>query len=175
MSSCMESYSARVSTITFHSCIAVLVSTLFAHVSYHFTHPHPTARVEYSEPLSLSYQRVIKGDRLFFNFDLKADLTPLSTWETKLCFAHLVAKFSTKDNPRNEVVVWDSIINTNKDYSLTYSGPNEYPLSDRFKNLRDTDVTLELHVDKVPVTGIHTFFNTGSSQFTVPSEYQNRF
>lgn len=53
------------------------------------------------------YDRYLNEDILSFNFDMKADLTPLMTWNTHTIFASLVCEFKTSLTELNTVTVWD--------------------------------------------------------------------
>ena len=43
-------------------------------------------------------------------FDLNADLRSIFSWNTKQLFVYVQAEYETEDNKRNEIVLWDSII-----------------------------------------------------------------
>ena len=50
---------------------------------------------------------------------MKADLTPLMTWNTNMIFASVVCEYETETSTKNSVTVWDQrILRTDTDNHL---------------------------------------------------------
>ena len=54
-------------------------------------------------------------DRALFSIDLSADFTPAFHWNVKQLFVFVVAEFATPENPLNQVVLWDRIMEASED------------------------------------------------------------
>ncbi len=86
-----------------------------------------------------------------------------------------MAEYSTPTNPRNEVILWDKIVESPKEAQLHF--PNtfiEYGLLDQGTGLRGKEISLHLHWDRMPLTGKIYMEDTATSKFTLPTEYQSR-
>eukprot|EP00543_Licmophora_paradoxa_P008788 CAMPEP_0202458552 /NCGR_PEP_ID=MMETSP1360-20130828/26444_1 /ASSEMBLY_ACC=CAM_ASM_000848 /TAXON_ID=515479 /ORGANISM="Licmophora paradoxa, Strain CCMP2313" /LENGTH=104 /DNA_ID=CAMNT_0049079151 /DNA_START=305 /DNA_END=619 /DNA_ORIENTATION=- len=104
-------------------------------------------------------------------------MDPAFHWNIKQLFVYIVASYETEENPVNQVVLWDSIVE-NVDENKLLQQNNvfvKYALVDPGDALRGKDITLSLHWDHMPLTGFmfqgHQDLQT-ASQFTLPNEYQ---
>ncbi|OWZ09764.1 Signal peptidase complex subunit 3 [Phytophthora megakarya] len=82
----------------------------------------------------------------------------------------LDAEFETTSNARNQVVVWDKIVQTNQlqfeDEGVTYF------LADQHDGLRVTNVTLPLEWDTMPVCGrLVVHMSDIKANFELPDKY----
>ena len=107
----------------------------------------------------------------------QADMSPAFHWNVKQLFVFVVATYATPTNPKNQIVLWDRIIE-NTDPSKVIREENvfvKYGLVDQGAELRGKDVELSLVWDHMPLTGnLHMGEQglDGRSSFVLPSEYQ---
>lgn len=93
-------------------------------------------------------------DRAIVTFDLDADLRGVFNWNVKQLFVFVTARYATKTNPFNEVVIWDRVVNRTADARLRLTDVfNEHPILDQGTELRGTPITLSLNWDVMPITG----------------------
>jgi len=134
-------------------------------------------------------------DRALLSFDLHADMTPAFHWNIKQIFVYVVATYATPTNPKNQVVLWDRIIEAAEGPSPLYGGTPttgaagatgakiikedgvfvKYALVDQGSELRGREVELSLMWDHMPLTG--TLFQGSMEEgsgsfFTLPTAYQ---
>lgn len=103
-------------------------------------------------------------------FDLNADFAPLFHWNAKQIYLYLVLEYETADNKRNEMIVWDKIIQSPavSGYAdgaklSTRNARNKYPIADIADQLNGKEATLSVrwntvsHVGKLMDTtqGVH--------------------
>jgi len=133
--------------------------------------------------LSLNTLRSLKShggvDRALLSFDIHADLRPAFHWNIKQLFVYVVAEYATETNPRNQIILWDKIVEaTDPDDAKVLKQDNifvKYALVDQADELRGKDVQLQLHWDHMPLTGSLHQDSQGRetmSTFTLPEEYQ---
>ncbi len=117
-------------------------------------------------------------DRALLSFDLQADMTPAFHWNIKQLFVYVIATYKTDTNPKNQIVLWDRIIeNTDPPEKKQLNEQNvfvKYGLVDQGAELRGREVELSLHWDHMPLTG--TLFvgkqkEGTESAFQLPAEY----
>ena len=118
-------------------------------------------------------------DRALLSFDIDADLRPAFHWNIKQLFVYVVASYTTDLNPKNQIVLWDKIVEaTDPDTKKVIQQDNvfvKYALVDQADNLRGKDITLTLMWDHMPITGMLYMGEQEASEtssFTLPSEYQ---
>jgi signal peptidase complex subunit 3 len=116
-------------------------------------------------------------DRSLLSFDIDADLTPAFHWNIKQLFVYVVASYATPDTPKNQIVLWDKIIEADDD-SKVIQEQNvfcKYALVDQADQLRGKQVQLHLMWDHMPITGLLYMGEQDTSTasvFTLPTEYQ---
>ncbi|KAF1329270.1 Signal peptidase complex subunit 3, partial [Globisporangium splendens] len=106
----------------------------------------------------------------------KTDLSSVFNWNVKQLFVYVVAEYESEKNVKNQVVIWDKIVQT-KDVAAKLQFHNEgveYFLSDQYDQLRGTNVTLRLEWDVMPVCGRLFVYSAGRSSFVLPSTYQGK-
>ncbi len=87
-------------------------------------------------------------------------------------FVFVTAKYSTPTNSRNEIILWDKIIESAKDADLHFTNTFiEYGLLDHGSELRGREISLYLHWDSMPLTGKIYMEDVATSKFTLPKEY----
>ena len=76
--------------------------------------------------------------------------------------------------PRNELVVWDSIVTSVDAAALTLNGSSvKYPLIDQHQELLGAPLTLTLHWDVMPITGVLYAGMGGRHRVVLPERYCN--
>lgn len=86
-------------------------------------------------------------------FDLDADLTSLFHWNTKQVFAYLVAEYPGTKYTKNEVTLWDSIIQRKEDAIVSLKKKrNKYAFGDITKVFDQRNATYALHWNIMPVS-----------------------
>ena len=111
-------------------------------------------------------------------------MNPAFHWNIKQLFVYVVATYATPTNPKNQIVLWDRIIenidSTNADGKGDGKIINEsnvfvkYGLVDQGAELRGKEVELSLMWDHMPLTGM--LYMGGqkegtASTFVLPEEY----
>lgn len=103
-------------------------------------------------------------------------MSPAFHWNIKQLFVYVVATYKTPTNPKNQIVLWDRIIE-NTDTNKVIQEENvfvKYGLVDQKDELRGAEVELTLLWDHMPLTGL--LYMDGqdestASRFTLPTEY----
>ncbi|GJJ76501.1 signal peptidase complex subunit 3 [Entomortierella parvispora] len=117
-------------------------------------------------------------DNQFANTVMKidADLSSLFHWNTKQLFVYAVAEYSTKSHPKNQIVLWDSIIKRKSDAVIKKQNiNNKYSLIDVNRKWTDVEANVTLHWNIVPYVGFMTYGHSQSSggyAFPLPSGIQ---
>ena len=133
--------------------------------------------------LELNTLRSLKShggvDRALLSFDIDADLRPAFHWNVKQLFVYVVASYATETTPKNQVVLWDKIVEaSDPDDKKVITEKNvfvKYALVDQGDDLRGKDVTLQLMWDHMPITGLLYMGEqpkASLSSFDLPKEYQ---
>lgn len=105
---------------------------------------------------------------------IDADLSTVFNWNVKQLFVYITAEYQTPANKVNQVVVWDHIV-TGKEHAQIHSTSivNKYSLTDQGYGLRGNDITLVLHWNTIPITGLltSTSFRQSVHTFTLDDTY----
>ncbi|KAF8807003.1 signal peptidase 22 kDa subunit [Phlegmacium glaucopus] len=99
-----------------------------------------------------------KQDLTLVNFNLTADLTPLFNWNTKQLFLYLEAEYDNAKGVKNEVVIWDRIVQRKEDAFIKVVGKSKYMLRDlssTFKNVSPAYYSLKYNI--MPYVGVLTY------------------
>ena len=89
------------------------------------------------------------------NMDLYIDYEPCFDWNTNLIFSWISATYDT-NGKNTTVTIWDRIMKRDKPETHIIKQDNvnlRYPLIDKFFNLSEKVVYLELHWEHMPVFG----------------------
>ncbi|KAF9167596.1 hypothetical protein DFQ26_003939 [Actinomortierella ambigua] len=90
--------------------------------------------------------------------EVDADLSSLFHWNTKQLFIYAVAEYSTKTHPKNQLVIWDSIIRDPRDAILTKKRiTNKYGVIDVNRKWTDITANVTLHWNIIPYVGFMTY------------------
>lgn len=113
-------------------------------------------------------------DRALFTFDLEADLRGVWNWNVKQLFCYITADFVTPSNVRNELVVWDKVVTAPAGAVFSMLDHQiKYPLIDQHRELRGAALSLTLHWDVMPITGIIYAGSGGKHSIILPERYCN--
>ena len=136
---------------------------IFHRLFHVFWLSHPTLVViSVINVLSLNTLRSLKShggvDRALLSFDIDADLRPAFHWNIKQLFVYVIASYATDSNPKNQVVLWDKIVEaSDSDDKKILNETNvfvKYALVDHGDDLRGKEVKLQLMWDHMPITGL---------------------
>ncbi|KAF9283668.1 hypothetical protein BGZ68_005224 [Mortierella alpina] len=107
---------------------------------------------------------------------IDADLSSLFHWNTKQLVVFAVAEYSTPTHPKNQIVLWDSIIKRKSDAVIHKRGlRNKYSLIDVNKKWSNVNANVSLHWNIVPYVGFMTYGRSQASDayaFPLPSGVQ---
>ena len=133
------------------------------------------------DKLELNTLRSVKShggvDRALLSFNLHADMNPALHWNIKQLFLYVVASYKTKTNSKNEIVLWDSIIEAINPDDWAIEADNmfvKYALVDQGNELRGKDIELQLRWDHMPLTGLLHIGEQNkatTTTFTLPNVY----
>ncbi|KAJ3044493.1 hypothetical protein HDV00_001920 [Rhizophlyctis rosea] len=96
-------------------------------------------------------------------FGLDADLTKLFNWNTKQLFVYAVAEYQTPAHNKNQIVIWDDIIQNKEDALIQFRKKDpEYLASDLSGKLSGINANLSLHYNIIPHVGLLQWNQKGS-------------
>lgn len=115
-----------------------------------------------------------KNDLGFLTFNLEGDFAKVFDWNTKQIFLYMTAHYETSNNPVNQVVLWDHIIERGDETKIKLSNQHtKYYFWDDGNGLKgNKNVTLTLSMNVVPNAGFLPI--TTSSfihSFSFPNDY----
>ncbi|RLN64741.1 hypothetical protein BBP00_00003257 [Phytophthora kernoviae] len=173
----MHSVWTRANAVFFTSLMALAIMCTLTAISTFLHEAQPVVwRLEMNKLHSLRNYRD-KADRATLSFDLDADLSSVFNWNVKQIFVYVLADFESSSNSRNQVVIWDKIVQTKDAASLLQFQDEgvKYFLADQHDQLRGANVTLSLEWDIMPVCG-RLFVHSSSvvSSFELPATYQGK-
>merc|ERR1712107_393801 len=115
----------------------------------------PVTLTVHQESTRLLIHLYLNSDALFLNFDLSIDLSSVFNWNTKHVFVYIVAEYETENSVKNQVVVWDQLIQTKDKSKLDLENVNvEYPLLDNGTGLRKNQITFQVQWSVSPQVGL---------------------
>ena len=87
-------------------------------------------------------------------------------------YIYVVAEYQSPTHPRNEVIVWDSILSSRSQALVKKRNqPNKYSLRDHGYGLRGAEVSLKFKYNILPYMGPLFYGEQGHTTFTVPANY----
>lgn len=90
-------------------------------------------------------------------------------------YVYVVAEYKSKIHPRNEVIIWDTILSARKQALIKKKGQfNKYSLRDHGHGLRNAEVALKLKYNILPYMGPLFYGEEGENRFTIPANYTSR-
>lgn len=179
----MNTLYSRLSAVFFYGITALLLTSIASAVTTTWM-PAPAAvnvlRITEVDSLKSQRERDIRvrevlRDRAIVKFDLDADLSGVFNWNVKQLFTYVTADFATPKNSMNRVVIWDKIIsNASSAHVVVSNGYNKYPIIDQHRELRDSLVSVTLHWDVMPTTGVLYTGQGGKHTVRFPADYCNQ-
>lgn len=113
------------------------------------------------------------NDRVYFSFNMEADLRPLYHWNVKQLFVYLTAEYDSPDHATSRITVWDKIITKKEKANLQLTQQvSKYGLVDEGNAFRGKTIRLRLHWNVVPFSGL--LYNQDAAQefnMTLPARY----
>lgn len=174
----MYTFLGRVNAVFFYGATALFIMSCLAAVTTIWMTPKVLVnKLRINELQSLRsmrdpYNRNQITDRAILTFDLDADLSGVFNWNVKQLFVYVTAEYATPSNPRNEVVIWDHVANSTDSAILRLrNAKNKYLLMDQSTDLRGTPVSLTLHWDVMPITGLMYQETKGRHTVKLPTSY----
>uniref|UniRef100_A0A7S4VSR9 Signal peptidase complex subunit 3 n=1 Tax=Ditylum brightwellii TaxID=49249 RepID=A0A7S4VSR9_9STRA len=176
----MHTVWVRLNAVVFFGLTVLLGLSMLAAVS---KWGHSSRHKPVVEKLKINKLRSLKShggvDRALLSFDLHVDLTPAFHWNIKQLFVYVVATYETDKNPKNQIVLWDKIVEAvDPPESKIIREDNifvKYALVDQGDELRGKDVSLQLVWDHMPLTGMLYMGEQDKSttkSFTLPYDYR---
>ncbi|KAG8467418.1 hypothetical protein KFE25_000734 [Diacronema lutheri] len=169
----MHTFWQRVNAIFFYALSVLGFLALLCAGTTYFHTAHPDVQLG----LDRASLRKIMGaghEQATLRLSIDADLSTVFNWNVKQLFVFITAEYVTKQNKLNQVVVWDHIV-TGKEYARIHSSSivNKYSLTDQGYGLRGNDITLVLHWNTIPITGLLTTtgFRQSVHTFTLEDQY----
>jgi len=176
----MHTVWVRLNAVVFFGLSALLGFSVLAAVS---KIGHANRHVPDVKKLQLNKLKSLKShgglDRALLSFDINVDLNPAFHWNIKQLFVYVVAEYATSRNPRNQIVLWDKIVNAaDPPEAKVIVQDNifvKYALIDQGRDLRGEEVKLQLMWDHMPLTGTLSIGEQNmdsTSRFTLPLDYR---
>jgi len=173
------------SLFTFASTALALVAVLASITDiWHVAEPDVFLRVKSVErfrPVSPNVHRKKASsnnnevnDEASLNFQLRLDLRPLFSWNTKQIFVSIDADYETERNKRNTISLWDSIVTQKTNALLNYQNVrNKYRFIDQGTHLRGREVNYTVRWEVMPVAGKLYGGKKLVERVKMPDEYVN--
>ncbi|KAL7532759.1 hypothetical protein ACHAXR_004828 [Thalassiosira sp. AJA248-18] len=176
----MHTVWVRLNAVVFFGLTVLLCLSILAAIS---KIGHTSKYQPLIHKLELNNMKSLKNhggvDRALLSFDLHADMNPAFHWNIKQLFVYVVATYKTPTNPKNQIVLWDRIIESTDPPSQKILNESnvfvKYGLVDQGAELRGTEVELSLMWDHMPLTGVLYMGEQGegtASKFLLPEEYK---
>mmetsp|Transcript_22400 Transcript_22400/g.48215 ORF Transcript_22400/g.48215 Transcript_22400/m.48215 type:complete len:177 (+) Transcript_22400:147-677(+) len=176
----MHTVWVRLNAVVFFGLTVLLCLSILAALS---KIGHATRHRPIIHKLAMNKMKSLKNhggvDRALFSFDMHADMTPAFHWNIKQLFVYVVATYATPTNPKNQIVLWDRIVeSTDPPEKKVLREENvfvKYGLIDQGAELRGTEMELSLMWDHMPLTGVLYMGEQEegtASKFVLPTEYK---
>lgn len=167
----MHNFWVRVNSVVFFALTVLFAMASMAAISTYLHKGTPDVRSLRLNTL-LSLRNHAGADRAVLNFDLDADMRPAFHWNLKQLFVFVVAEYESKKIPLNQVVIWDTIIESKDQAHVHFKNlSTKYALVDNGSDLRNRTIHLKLKWDHMPYTGRMYYGEAGGSSFTLPHKY----
>jgi len=171
----MDSYSARANSI-FCTFVTVLGTCAFLN---HVTTWLPalqtttTGTIKLDKVWDLTPNNHYNADQCTLSFDAEMDFESEFHWNMHQLFVYVVASYNETTNKRNEVTIWDAIVQKDNYHRFRTKDKEmvEYLLRDQYKELRGRDVRLHLRYRTMPIVGQMYLKEISTWDFKVPDDY----
>jgi signal peptidase complex subunit 3 len=112
-------------------------------------------------------------------FDLSVDFTPIFHWNAKQVYLYVVLEYSSKAHKRNEMIVWDKIIQSPQLTGYEEGGKfavknarNKYPIADVSNQLTGTSGKLFVRWNTTPHIGKLGYSTKGQFNSPIPIKFE---
>ncbi|XP_062514361.1 signal peptidase complex subunit 3-like [Corticium candelabrum] len=114
-----------------------------------------------------------RNDLALLTFDLKANLTDVFNWNVKELFLYVMAEYSSPNNVRNQVFLWDKILLRDENGVLEYKDMNtDYYFFDDGLGLKSNkNISLSLYWQIIPNAGQTPRIRSVSQLVEFPDRY----
>eukprot|EP01071_Lankesteria_metandrocarpae_P014441 Lankesteria_metandrocarpae@DN845_c0_g1_i2.p1 len=102
---------------------------------------------------------------------MDANFADLFQWNGRELFLYVKASYESKNNPRNEVCIWDEIVLSSEKAVINSSHEYKYPLRDDADGLKGVETTLTLVFQYIPVVGVLYEKEVATTKFMMPEKY----
>jgi hypothetical protein len=161
--------------LTLFYAICIVITTEMISI----LHPFPTLtsnKVQIDGLFSLVSRE--HRDRAMLAVSFDADLSSAyDDMTTKLIFTWLQVEYSTKEYPKNTVILLDHIIQSRNEAKFQANSVlSKYPIEDPGKNLLGTNLTMKMGYDIFPVAGYvyrSKIMEGGVDSIQLPKQYQS--
>ncbi|CAB4394712.1 signal peptidase 22 kDa subunit [Rhizophagus irregularis] len=135
-------------TVHFGLLLAIAISSLYIA-------SNPIGKVDVKELNIWLYNYDNKETEFaFIEMNIDADLTSLFNWNTKQLFVAVVAEYETKSHELNQVVLWDSIIQSKEDAHIKEDKVrNENEFVDITPKFGEVKANYSIYWDLMPYVG----------------------
>lgn len=161
----MHTFQNRLSSLTSNTLNGFFAIAIFVALSsFWLNKTSLTHYLSTSEPIVKSikeyYISSYNNDLSEFQISLDVDTSSFFHWNVKQVMLFIAAYYSTPDQPRNEIILWDRII-TSENPKKSVQFKNK-PLKYRFLHdgdglLSNKNITLKLLIETVPHIGLINF------------------
>lgn len=112
-------------------------------------------------------------DRAVIPLDIVGDFTSCFGWNAKVLYVCVVGIYSTPRFSRNEVTLWDKVLNNVSEGKIHERQALEYPLDDIGTALRGANLTIQLRYQIMTYSGLSPIRYIPGTEITVrlPSQY----
>ena len=170
----MHSYTSRANAFGSHLLLLVIATTILGSFVGYFQQSTKTPNIKLSSLETSNLRKLHREncDQAFVRFDLDADFRSIWNWNTHKLFIYIVAVYETKDFERNEVVIWDRIINKKSETKIKARDEfNKYSLKDYGHGLRGTEVKFEVRYNIMPWMGALIYGQGGEKGISMAKAY----
>eukprot|EP00922_Rhytidocystis_sp_ex-Travisia-forbesii_P021281 GHVS01031193.1.p1 GENE.GHVS01031193.1~~GHVS01031193.1.p1 ORF type:complete len:228 (-),score=49.91 GHVS01031193.1:324-1007(-) len=168
----METYLNRINVVLCTFITAVFVTAMGNYCSSFFFPSSPPCSLTMDEIYDMNINHYLQGDQVNIAFSLRTDLRSVFNWNANQLFLYIMAVYKTPTNSRNEVVIWDKIIQNKEDSIVDIKHAlNKYPLRDHARLLRNRKVALSFRYRYMPIIGLMNEVELCTTDWTTPNEY----
>lgn len=91
--------------------------------------------------------------RTTLQINMTADFSQCFNWNTKVLYVYVVAEYANKVFKRNELILYDRIIETKSASSFSVLNEAEYPLDDIAERLAGTEIAIKIRYQTMQYSG----------------------
>mmetsp|Transcript_25479 Transcript_25479/g.61367 ORF Transcript_25479/g.61367 Transcript_25479/m.61367 type:complete len:182 (-) Transcript_25479:123-668(-) len=145
----------RANAVFFYWTTVIFFLSMGCSISSFYFESDPRVSLELNKFEELSYVSSYNAENALFSLDIDADLTSLWNWNVKQLFVWVQAEYRTKTYKKNQVILWDTIIEDPSEAHLLLKDEKlKYELTSFEKELRNREINLTIAWDIMPVVGV---------------------